>query len=124
MLYNHLMRKIPFIWLILALVFPPAGNAFPAMRPDGADRQTPCHEQAAGVNRQHDQADAGEEHDCCEQNSAGMASQCCEHCPAPIVGLLIDVNLTLTGAAKTLISEPVLSHSPQPASLPYKPPRT
>ena len=115
------MRKIPFIWLILSLVLSPVGNAFPAMQPDQADRHPPCHEQAAGMDRQHDRA--GNEHDCCEQDSAGMASQCCEHCPAPIVGLLIGVNLALSDTANPLISEPVLSYPPQSANLPYKPPR-
>lgn len=124
MLYNYLMRKIPLIWLILSLVFPPAGNAFPAMQPDQTDQQPPCHEQATGMSQQHDrQAEAGDADDCCEQGSAGMASECCEHCPAPLVGLLIGVALALPDATKSLISNPVLSYPPQLTNLPYKPPR-
>lgn len=122
MLYNFLMRKIPFIWLILALVFPPSGNAFPAMLPDSADQQPPCHEQPAGMDRQHGRQDSAA-HDCCEQGAWKMTSQCCEHCPAPVFGLLIDVSLDLADSAPAPIFESVLSYPPRPASLPYKPPR-
>lgn len=116
------MRKIPFIWLILALVFSPPGSAFFATQTNQQDQHPPCHEQADGKHRQHDRQ-AGEAHDCCEPGSEGMASQCCEHCPAPAAGLLTDISHVLPETAKTLISDPLLSYPPQLTSLPYKPPR-
>lgn len=123
MLYNPFMRKIPLLWLVLTLAFSPPGGAFTAAQPA---QGSPClshHTQAPEADEQPEDRQTDDMHGCCTEGATGTSSQCCDHCPAPALGLLVDIRIALSATPALLISDHIQPQALQLTNLPYKPPR-